>query len=273
MTTNQHFIPQFYQRYWECEKMGFLWEFDKRHTNGRDKGIRRQAIRTRNSQDCLYEADEDNPNNAIENWYGKFETLYAIRYKNLINSRACLCRISENDKLMICRLFAHFSARNPINLYNNPRNNAVAAHFTLGVPNKRIDRRYIQNIVAFTQGGMFEIFGDDQIMYSDFEKELISCKLQILVTDEPIIVFCNGLIEQVCYPDEHYFPVCPTMVAFFSKSEEIIDRGIRKMTSEEYKRFIRLYLENESVKQIYANNKSVLENILYDKLNTNFEYL
>lgn len=264
MTTNQHFIPQFYQRYWECEQKGFLWELDKRHINGTDRGIRRQAIRTRNSQDYLYEIDGDNPDNAIENWYSKFETLYAVRYNNLISSRLCLYRISENDKLMICRLFAHFSARNPINLYNSPRNNAVASHFTIGEPNKKIDRRYIQNLVAFTEGGMNEIFGDNQKIYSHFEKELISCKLQFLVTDEPRIVFCNGLIEQVSYLNEYYFPVCPTMVAFFSKSDDINDKEMRKMTSEEYKRFIQLYLRSKNVAQIYANNKSVLENMLYD---------
>lgn len=264
MTTKQHFIPQFYQRYWECEKKGFLWELDKRHTNGTDKGIRRQAIRTRNIQDYLYEADEDNPDNAIENWYGKFETLYAARYEKLINSRTCLCRISDNDKRMICRLFANFSARNPINLYNSPKNNAIASHFTLGEPNKRIDRRYIQNLVAFTEGGMNEIFGDDQNIYSNFEEELISCKLQVLVTDQPRIVFCNRLSEQVCYYNEYYFPVCPTMVASFSKSDNINDKEIRKMTSEEYKKFIQLYLKNKSVEKIYAINKSVLENMLYD---------
>ena len=265
MTTNQHFIPQFYQRYWECEQKGFLWELDKRHINGTNRGIRRQAIRTRNSQDNLYEADEDNPNNAIENWYSKFETLYAVRYSKLINSRLCLCRIPENDKLMICRLFAHFSARNPINLYNSSRNNALASHFTLGEPNKKIDRRYIQNLVAFTEGGMNEIFGDDQKIYSNFEKELISCKLQFLVTDEPKIVFCNRLIEQICYLNEYYFPVCPTIVAFFSKSDDINDKEIRKMTSEEYKRFIQLYLRSKSVEKIYANNKGALENMLYDQ--------
>ena len=144
------------------------------------------------------------------------------------------------------------------------KNNAIASHFTLGEPNKRIDRRYIQNLVAFTEGGMNEIFGDDQNIYSNFEEELISCKLQVLVTDQPRIVFCNRLIEQVCYYNEYYFPVCPTMVAFFSKSDDINDKEIRKMTSEEYKRFIQLYLNNKSVEKIYANNKSVLENMLYD---------
>ena len=116
---------------------------------------------------------------------------------------------------------------------------------------------------------MNEIFGDNQKIYSNFEKELISCKLQMLVTEEPRIVFCNRLIEQVCYLNEYYFPVCPTMVAFFSKSDDSNDKEIRKMTSEEYKKFIQLYLESKSVEQIYANNKSVLENMLYNQFITN----
>ena len=73
MTTNQHYIPRFYQKYWECETKGFVWEFDKRHIKNADKGITKQAIRSRNTHKCLYESDEDNPTNKFENWYGTVE--------------------------------------------------------------------------------------------------------------------------------------------------------------------------------------------------------
>lgn len=77
MTTNQHYIPRFFQKYWECERRGFIWELDKRYVSSSNKGIRQQAIRSRNSEKCLYEADEMNPTNINENWYNKFETIYS----------------------------------------------------------------------------------------------------------------------------------------------------------------------------------------------------
>ena len=267
MTTNQHYIPQFYQKYWECEKKGSLWELDKRHRKNADRGIRMQAIRKRNSQEYLYEADKENPNNAIENWYGKFETPYAKLYRKLIDSRACLCRISDNDKFMLCRLFANFSARNPINLYNSQKNNALASHFTLGEPNPTIDMRYIQNLIAFTEGEMIEVFGRDNEknspeMLGEFAKELYSCNIQILISNEPNIVFCDSIIEQVCYPDEYYFPICPTMLALFSKGHYLADKTARRITVEEYSRFSQLYLKNKKVERIYANNKYALEHMI-----------
>lgn len=267
MTTNQHYIPQFYQRLWECEKKGHLWELDKRHRKNADKGIRMQAIRTRNSQNCLYEADKDNPDNAIENWYGKFETLYAESYRKLVDSRACLCKISDKDKLMLCRLFANFSARNPKNLYDSRKNNALASHFTLGEPNPVIDRRYIQNLIAFTEGEMIEVFSranekGNPEMLGEFARELYACKIQILVSSESNIVFCDNIIEQVSYLNKYYFPICPTILAVFSKEHHANDKSVRKITPEEYSRFVRLYLKCPKVERIYANNRNVLDNLI-----------
>lgn len=269
MTTNQHYIPQFYQRLWECEKKGHLWELDKRHRKNADKGIRMQAIRTRNSQNCLYEADKDNPNNAIENWYNKFETKFAERHKKFIKicSRACLLKISDTDKITLCKLFANLSARNPTNLYENRRNNVLASRFTLGEKNHTVDRRYIQNLVAFTEGEMIEVFGSKTKFnhgefLSEFARKLYSYNIQILVSNESNIVFCDNIIEQVSYPNEYYFPICPTILAVFSKEHHANDKSVRKITPEEYSRFVRLYLKCSKVERIYANNRNALDNLI-----------
>lgn len=262
-TANQHYIPRFYQKLWECEKKGFLWELDKSHRNNADNGIRKQAIRFRNSQEYLYEADESNPTNIVEKWYGKFENLYSERYKCLISSLGCMCKISARHKLMICKMFANLSARHPKNVYNNAQNNALASHFTLGEPNKRIDRKYIQNLLAFSQGGMYEVFGGGESeCLGEFEQKLLSLNIQLLVSDKPNIVFCNSIIEQISYHDEYYFPICPTVLALFSRESKTADGIIRKITLEEYRRFIRLYIDSKEVEQIYANNKLSLEKIL-----------
>lgn len=267
MTTNQHYIPQFYQRLWECEKKGYLWELDKRHRKNADKGIRMQAIRTHNSQNCLYEADKAKPDNAIENWYCEFETKFAESYRKLIDSRACLCKISDDDKLMLCKLFANFSARNPKNLYYNRKNNALASRFTLGEPNPVIDRRYIQNLIAFAEGEMIEVFGranekGNPEMLGEFARKLFDCNIQILVSSKSNIVFCDNIIEQVSYLNEYYFPICPTMLAVFSMEPHASDKNVRKIAPEEYKRFSQLYLKCNTIERIYANSRCVLEDLI-----------
>lgn len=267
MGKNQHYIPQFYQKLWECEQKGRLWELDKRYKNNADKGIRMQAIRNRNSEEYLYEADKENPNNIIENWYGRFETAYSEHYKKLIDSRACLCKISDKDKLLLCRMFANLSARNQINLYNNQKNNEIASHFTLGEQDSLIDKRYIQNLVAFAEGEMAVVFereneNENLQMLGEFAGKLYSYNVQILFSPEDQIVFCDNIIEQVSYQDEYFFPLHPSMLAVFSGSQCYEDKSIRKITSKDFEKFVRLYLENDIVKRIYANNKDILESLI-----------
>lgn len=262
MTINQHYIPQFYQKFWECEQKGYIWEFDKRHINNADKGIRKQAIRKRNSQEYLYEADVNNPDNATEKWYSNFETKYSVLYKKLIDNRAYICRITEDEKKLICKIFAHFSARNPINLYHNRGNNAMAAMYTLGIEDKDVDRRSIQNLIAFSEAGMYEIFGGKEEILGEFEEKLRLCNLQLLFSDKPNIVFCNNLIKQIGYVNEYYFPISPYILAFFTYADSYEDKIIRKITDEEYGRFVRLYMRSIFIERIYSSSEKVLKEIL-----------
>lgn len=252
MTTNQHYIPRFYQKYWECETKGFVWELDKEHIKNADKGITKQAIRSRNTQKCLYEADEEKPTNKFENWYGTVEANFADWYRILVDSINCGSKVTKDGKLLLCKMFSQFSARNPNNLYSNPKSKLQAISFRLLTNNWTIDQRYLQNMIAILEGGMGEMFEGIEKSHSDFEKELLSCKLQILISDEPQIIFCNSITEQVCYWNEYYFPISPTLLAYFSKSDASIDGKIRKMSSEEYLRFIQLYLRNKRVTHLFA---------------------
>lgn len=260
MTTNQHYIPRFYQKYWGCETQGFVWELDKQHITNADKGITKQAIRSRNTQECLYEVDEKKSTNKFENWYREVEAYYADCYKRLVDSIDRQGEITKKGKLLLCKMFAQFSARNPNNLYCNPKSQFLAASYRLLTNNWSIDQRYLQNMIAFLEGGMGEMFDGISKSHSDFEKELLSYRLQILISDEPQIVFCNSITEQVCYWKEYYFPISPTMLASFSKSDVSTDMEIRKITSEEYLRFIRLYLRNPRVTHLFAKRRLPLDN-------------
>lgn len=256
MTKNQHFIPRFYQKYWECEKQGHLWSYDKKL-----KTICKRPITANCSEDFLYEADVDSPDNAMENWFGKFESLYSGQYKKLINSRTCISRLSEQDKKLICKFFANFSARNPKNLYENPENNLFAARFTLGIEDKKKDRRSINLLLAISEGGMSEIISPEKEILGDFEETLRSSKLQLLYTNEPKIVFCDSIVKEVSCAGECFFPLCPNMVACFSFDNNIEDRSVRQMTDEEYRRFILLYSRSRLVNRIYAQSEEILERI------------
>ena len=254
MTKNQHYIPRFYQRYWECETKGCLWSYDKRRGS-----IRQRPISANCSEDYLYEPDIDNPDNAMENKFGKFEKMYSDPYKSLMDRIACIRKLSEQDKKMICKLFANFSARHPKNLYNNSVNNRRASIYTLGIKDKNIDRRSINLLYASAVGGMSVVFDQENEILSPFEEKLLARRMQLLYTDEPKIVFCDALVKEVCYIAEWFFPLSPTMVAHFSWGNSIEDKTIRKMTEEEYRRFIFLYTRSGLVEKIFAQSKEVLE--------------
>ena len=252
MTKNQHYIPRFYQQYWECEHKGHLWLWDKNYSK---QEIRHHSIKKNCSGEYIYEGDIQNPDNAIEYWYGKFETRCALRYTKFIKSRFCLKRVSLEQKNVICHLYAHLSARNRINIYENTQNRAIASRFTLGVMDEDVDRRYMLNLVALTESGTIKE------STSTFAKELMTYKMQILISDKPNIVFCDNVIRQIHSMEEYFFPLCPTMLAHFIKSDEVADGEVRKITETEYSRFIDSYIASDYVKRLYASNKYTLEEI------------
>lgn len=252
MVKNQHYIPRFYQKYWECERNGYLWSLEKKYSK---QGIRQHSIRNNCSREYIYEGDPQKPDNIFECKYSEFEVKCAPRYANLINGRFCLQQATLKQKKMICLLYAHFSARNKTNVYENVNNFIVASHFTLGIKDKKVDSRYMLNMVALTNGGTI----DENT--SDFAEELMTYKMQILISDKPNIIFSDSILQQMHNSEEYFFPLCPTMVARFIKSDEATDREIRRITDKEYSRFIDLYATSTYVWQLYASNKATLEEI------------
>ena len=224
------------------------------------QGPRQQAIKSNCSKRFLYEVDLKKPDNCVEDLYGKFETDYSKKYKNFMNGCLAIQKISIQQKEMICLLYACFSARNEKNLYKNPKNLSIASQFTLGIKDKKVDQRTICNLVALANGGVIEKSS------SVWGEELQSYKIQILRSDKPNIIFNDYITEQLNGNGEFFFPLCPTMVAFFTKSADTLDRGIRKITSEEYSRFIDLYVNDSNASRIFASNRTVLDEIVKDYL-------
>lgn len=252
MTSNQHYIPRFYQRYWMCEQSGRVWGLEKKYNN-----IRLKAISKNCSRDYTYEADPSNPNNVIDDCYYEFENKYSDLYKSLIDSRNCSIKLTYEQKRLICRMFSHFSARHPYNVYENPVPGMITSIFTISGNGKTEEEdRFLRNAYALGQGSTLE---DSP---GDLEEELMTYNLQLLVSDKNDIIYSDCLIEQLYHHSEYFFPLCPNVVALFSGYITCDDCTFRKITNEEYIRFIGYFLFDNRVKFIYSNQKIVLERII-----------
>ena len=219
------------------------------------KKIKYRSIKKNCSKDYLYEGDEEAPNNAFEDFYNAFETKYAPQYANLIKARFCLRRVGLKQKKLLCLLYAHFSSRNETNLYENRQNHALASHFTIGIDDKRVDRRFLLNAIALSNSGTLDPDA------SDFAKHLMTYNIEILMTTTPKIIFTDSILQQTHGEEEYFFPLCPTMVARFTKAEDVVDRNVRIISEDEYARFIDLYVRSQYAWKMYASNKQVLEDI------------
>lgn len=256
ITENQHYVPKSYQKYWSINRNGYIWELDKQSYE-----IRKTTTNSSCSLNYLYEADKTHPDNIFEKKYSHFEQKCGNIYRRLFNARNCLIKISDYDKEMICKIFANFSARHPFNLYGNLNNTILASYFRIETEPKYISIRILQNLIAIMNIMPME---NNQLRKSEFEKQLLSSNLQILVTSEPKICFCNSLIEQIGTETEWFFPLNPYMLAYFSTNATAENKTIRKITESEYKTYIRLYAFHPLVRYIYATDASILEQIKTD---------
>lgn len=253
MVRNQHFIPVFYQKYWESERQGYVWGFEKNYSN---QGIRQFAISHNCSKEYLYEGDSSNPTNTFENLYKEFETRAAKPYSRFVNSRNCIQRVDRDSKELLSDIYSNFSARHERNLYGNLENHRLASFFTLGEKDKTIDRRYILNVISLSNSRVYEG------VESEFGNQLISYNLEVLVSHEPKILFFDCITQQIHYKGEYFFPICPTMVARFTDDENSVDGAVRSIQEEEYKRYIEMYVLHPLVTKVFSSEKDILERIV-----------
>ena len=234
-----------------CEQSGRVWGLEKKYNN-----IRLKAISKNCSRDYTYESDPNNPNNVIDDCYYEFENKYSDLYKSLIDSRNCSIKLTYEQKRLICRMFSHFSARHPYNIYEDSLPGIVTSIFTISGDEKTNEEdRFLRNAYALGQGSTLE---DSP---GDFEEELMTYNLQLLVSCNGDIVYSDCIIKQLYHHYEYFFPLCPHVVALFSEYIRESDCTFRKITNAEYERFINCFLLDDRVKNIFANKKTVLEQL------------
>ena len=238
LTRDDHFIPQFYQNSWECsEKRKHVWRFEKKYLS-----VDTVAIKKNCSEEYLYEADKNAPDNVFEKKHKQeIEDVYCVKLKSLLDRINCIVNITDEDKEAIITLFENFSSRHPDNLYKNPINNAIVSHFTIGDSNEEREKRFFLNILPFT-----DIISLD------------AYKVELLFSPQGYIVFSDCITIGNQYSDEMYFPLSPYVVALISKSDGCIDKSIKRITAREIDSLINLYIASGKVTRIFSNNKQLI---------------
>ena len=239
ITKNEHFIPRFFQESWECkERKKHIWSFDKSTCS-----IKMVAIKHNCSEDYLYEADENNPNNLFEKKHkAEYEDKYCGQFRNLLSSINCLLCASDNDKKMLNDMFLNFSSRHPSNLYNNPLNNALVSSFNIGDIDKVVEKRWLLNLLPFCN-----------------INDINDYKVEVLLSNSSDLCFCDCITLGNQYGNIKFFPLAPNAVACFSKESGCVDKSIRRITDEEKQKFLNMYIASNYVRKIYANNKDTVE--------------
>ena len=240
-TVNSHYIPKLYQRNWECkEAKKHVWQFEKDYQT-----TKKVAIKNNCSARYLYEPDVNHPTNVFEMKHKQeIEDVYCEKLRSLLKRINCIVNISENDKNIILTLFKNFSTRNPDNLYNNPINNAIVSNFTLGDTDKEREKRFLLNILPFTDISSLDGY-----------------KVELLYSPQGYICFSDCITIESQYYDEMYFPLSPYVVAFVSKSARSIDKNIRRITVREIDSIINMYIASDKVKRIYSDKKQLIDYI------------
>lgn len=239
ITKNEHYIPQFYQESWECkERKKHIWSFDKSTCS-----IKMVAIKNNCSKDYLYEADENDPNNLFEKKHKvEYEDKYCGQFRNLLSSINCLMHASDSDKEMLIDIFLNFSSRHPYNLYNNPINNALVSRFSIGNIDKRVETRWLLNLLPFCN-----------------INDMNDYKVEILISKSSDLCFSDCITIDNQYGNIKFFPLTPNVVACFSKKTGCVDKCIRRINDEEKLKFLNMYIASDYVRKIYANNKDTIE--------------
>ena len=249
-TKSSHFIPRFYQKYWEISELkGRLYVLQKNEYSK----VRYKGIKSNCCEDYLYAIDIKNPDNIFEHHYRDFENKIAPQYARMVNqilNLKCLQKVSEDDKRLICKIFAHLSARNPQNVYSADSLFATLP-FTLGYEDRKLDIRALQNVYAFGQSGAV-----DGIM-SKFEQDLNERSITILVSDKPNIFFVDNIIK--CTEFTH-FPLSPYIIVKFHEDVNS-DRFIQRIADNEYESYLKEYVESMEVHKMFASNRDVLQSI------------
>lgn len=248
MTKNQHIIPKFYQMFWDCGDK-YVWRLDKQRNF-----INRKSIGTNCSGDYVYEDDPDNPDNEIENLFNKqIETPCSKSCRTLVTGYNCFITVPENIQQSLCKLFANILTRRPEYIFENPNKNMLMDK-TEQYYGLQFRRKVLNNLAL--------------MHYMDLYYVLLAINATIYVSNEPKIVFCNQLSEQVLFAQNKlYMPLSPHLLIIFDNTKINSGWTVQTMSESIYNDFLSRIVLNQQVEYVYANNNqtiSIVQNYLHN---------
>ena len=241
MTKNQHFIPQFYQRFWKCED-NYIYRLNKK--TGR---IDKVSIKNNCSKDYLYEPDINKPNNFFENNYSEKENEYSKSFSTLIPilESGLKLKLSDKDRRTISGFIGNLISRHPDSIDEAFKSKFLDI-FTIGLDDKVVEKKYVSLVFSTVQ-----------------EKEISDFLYSLNIR----IIKCNNLAKNiVCFSNKIfsfkdnknnfflYFPLSPNLLLKFDNSSLNVSYG-----NFEVNEFFNALCFRKSIKEIYANNKEILE--------------
>ena len=242
ITINQHIIPQFYQMFWDCGDR-YVWQYEKNINF-----FKRASIGKNCSENYVYEYDQNNPDNEIENLFCDYiETPCSKRYRPLITGYYCFTNVPEKLQTAICYVVANLLTRNPNYIYENP----LRHRFLDDVEkyHKHVNRREILNELALCD-------------FLDLYNILKSIKATLYISQEPKIAFCDNMcINTLFFKNKAYFPLSPHLLLVFDNTQ-VNDRwNLESLPESIYNEFVYLIALHQQVDKIYTNNKQTILNI------------
>jgi hypothetical protein len=276
-TKIQHYIPQFYQRNWQdviADNIGKDTEFKRvyQYIKKSDE-FTITTIKNCCQEQNLYEASKKHSTNYFEKQYSKIEGEISSQIQSLIsilknislfypyeyrNSLLLSTSVTDEEKNMLIKFLSHLSARHPDSVYKNSKH--MSANYSLTEEQKKI---HSYDKLTETERTKLK-YNYLALENNSLEKKLKEqgYKIQILVSDEPKIFYCNAITSKLVTKDDEYFlPLSPTILVWFTKNIFITDKKVCPLNNETYKKFVKTYFNNDTVVEIYGIEKKYIKAI------------
>lgn len=272
----QHYIPQFFQRNWKNqiqsnsdkkeESLLRIYKYEKK----------KNLFSTTTIKNCcqeknLYEPNKSKPNNYFEKQYCKlegeishkiFETIGMIEKMIFKDENPQIEKINNNmqilqeQKEILIRFFAHLSSRHPQSVYGDISHINHINDYLLTSTQKQIHNYNNLNKESKSRLVLNYLALED----NRFENRLKDYKLQVFISDQPDIFFCDNITSKIVTQDNEYFlPLTPYILIWFTKNIFITDKKILPINKSIYEKFVKTYFNNPAVNEIYGINQQYLD--------------
>ena len=195
----------------------------------------------------MYEPDVNNPNNFFENIFSEQENEYSKFFNTLIPllESGVKLKLSDDDRRKICNFIGNLISRHPDNIDEALKSKFLNI-FTIGLNDKVVEKKYMSLVFSTVQEKEIS-----DILYSMNIRIIKCCNLA-----KGIVCFSNKIFSFIENGKDFilYFPLSPNLLLKFDNSLSNVTDG-----NLEVNEYFNALCFRESITEIYANNKEILE--------------